>query len=524
MNLVLIAIVVLPMASALVAVLLSERRATTAGRVSTTVMGVVVTAVAVIAVTVARGGQVSATLAGTNGRVLAGLYADRVGVVLLLLVCGVSAVVQSFARRYLHGDKRAAWFFAATGLLTSATTAMVTAVTLIEFAVAWTIAGGALCLLLGMYSPLPAAREGVRRTVRAFVIGDGALWLAVMLITTRWGNIDLRLLGEEMPRIGADRGILELVTCLLVIAALTRSAQLPFQRWLPATLAAPTPVSALLHAGVVNAGGVLLARLGPLFAASTLGMHLVFVAGAATAVYGTVLMVAKPDVKGALAHSTMGQMGFMFMTFGLGAFAAAVFHLVAHGMYKATLFLGAGAAVHRQVRHGATPPTHRPRRTRLVVAAVLSLAIPAGALIGTVALLPPHAHGAGSGALLIFAWASGARASWGWLRRGATPVAAFAALAAIALTAMAYVKLLYVATGFLAPMLADPGRAAVTPWLLVVVVAVMLALALLQAAPWPGLLGKLHQSVYVFALNAGHVVVSRSTPSLFGIRRRLGTQ
>ena len=522
MNLVLIAVVVLPMVSALVAVLLGERRGAAAGRVGAAVMGVEVAAVVMIAVAVVRGGQVSATLAVANGTVLAGLYADRVGAVLLLLVCGVSAVVQSFARRYLHGDRRAAWFFAATGLLTSATVAMVTAVTLIGFAIAWTIAGGALCLLLGMYSTLPAAREGVRRTVRAFAIGDGALWLAVALATTRWGNIDLHLLGEQMPRMGADQGVMKLVAGLLVVAALARSAQLPFQRWLPATLAAPTPVSALLHAGVVNAGGVLLARLGPLFADSTLAMHLVFVAGAATAVYGTVLMVAKPDVKGALAHSTMGQMGFMFMTFGLGAFAAAVFHLVAHGMYKATLFLGAGAAVHRQVRHGATPPAHRLRGGRLVAAVAFSLAVPAGALISAVALLPPHAPGTGSGALLIFAWASGARASWGWLRRGPTPAAAFAALVAVALTEVVYVRLLHVATGFLASTLVPPGQVVVSPWLLAVVVIVMLALALLQATPWPGLFGELHRNMYVFALNAGHVAASRSAPSLSGVRRRLG--
>lgn len=138
---------------------------------------------------------------------------------------------------------------------------MVTAATLVGLAAAWTAAGVALCLLLGTYPQLPAARVGLARAARTFVVGDVALWLAVAVATLRWGSLDLRRLGDDAPRLAADADTVAIVACLLVVAAAARSAQVPFAGWLPATLAAPTPVSALLNAAVVNAGGVLLVRI-----------------------------------------------------------------------------------------------------------------------------------------------------------------------------------------------------------------------------------------------------------------------
>lgn len=522
MTLVLIAIVLLPALGALCAAIAGGRRGELAGRVSTAAAGVSFALVVALAVHVVLEGPVSAVLERGDGRALGGWYADRVGVVLLLLVCGVGTVVQAFAARYLRADVRAGRFFAATGLLTSATAAVVSAATLIGMAIAWTIAGVALCLLLGLYRGLPAAREGVRRTVRVFVIGDAALWLAVIIATIEWGELDLRGLAAQAPTLASDRTVLALVACLLVIAALARSAQLPLQRWLPATLAAPTPVSALLHAGVVNAGGVLLVKLSPLFGASAVATHLAFFAGAATAVYGTTLMLVKPDVKGALAHSTMGQMGFMIMTCGLGAFAAAIFHLVAHGMYKATLFLGSGAAVHRHVRHVKAPPA-RPLGPRARVgAAALAVLAPALALGGAAALLHPAVGGPkGSGALLVFAWATGAWTAWGWLRRHPSPTGTLALLAAIVVAALGYVAVLSAVTKFLAPGITGAGAATVSPWLLAPVLAALALATLVRLAPTRVGLSELHKTLYVLALDAGHVSArsGRHPARVIGLRR-----
>ena len=162
----------------------------------------------------------------------------------------------------------------------------------------------------------------------------------MLAATATRGNVDLRAGGSF------DGPLVPVLGVLVVLAALSRSAQVPFHRWLPATLAAPTPVSALLHAGVVNAGGILIIRMAPL-ATDDLARALTIVAGAATMAYGAAVMIVKPDVKGALAHSTTAQMGFMILTCGLGLWAAAVIHLVAHGFYKATLFLSSGSAVAR---------------------------------------------------------------------------------------------------------------------------------------------------------------------------------
>ena len=182
---------------------------------------------------------------------------DQLAVAVLLLIFGVSTVAQAFAVRYLAGDARAWWFTAGASLLTAASAVMVTATTLVGIAAGWTAAGVALCLLLGTYWQLPSARDGVRRAGVAFLIGDAALWTAVGLISVRTGTVTL----ADLPAAQLEGVLAPVVAVLIVVAALSRSAQLPFHRWLPATLAAPTPVSALLHAGVVNAGGILLIRL-----------------------------------------------------------------------------------------------------------------------------------------------------------------------------------------------------------------------------------------------------------------------
>ena len=515
----LVALVLLPLSGAVTATVLGSRRAEMCARTgAVATAGSFVLAVA-LTVAVALGGPVSAVLTSSDGRLVVGLRADQIGVVLLLLVSGVSAVVQSFARRYLRGDAHAVRFFAATGLLTAATAVMVTSATLIGFAVAWTVAGVALCLLLGLYRTVPAARDGVRRTVRVFAIGDVALWLAVLIMTARWGNLDLRRLGDVIPSMTDETGSLTLVACLLVVAAMARSAQVPLQGWLPATLAAPTPVSALLHAGVVNAGGVLLVTMSPIFAAAPVAMYLAFAVGGVTAVYGTLLMLVKPDIKGALAHSTMGQMGFMIMTCGLGWFAAAVFHLVAHGMYKAALFLGSGSAIQGHVRHRTAPPLPAVPRATLVTLAPFAVLLPAAALLGAAAVLPAPIGGIDAEALLVFAWASGVWLTWGWLRRHPTPAGALVAVPVLAVVGACYVGLVGKVTGFLAPALAGTPDAGASPWLLAVVLAVMAAVTAVRYAPsGPGFIRELHKVLYVRALSRGHVT-ARPRP---GLRRGRG--
>lgn len=444
-----------------------------------------------LAVGASRGEQVSTALGVAEFRV------DRLTAVLLLLVFGVSGIVQTFAIRYLAGDPRAAWFAGGAGLLTAASAGLTAAGTLITLAGCWTLAGLALCLLLATYWHLPAARDGVRRTATAFVIGDLALWTAVVLATATWGRIELganaQIEGMLVPVLGI----------LVVLAALSRSAQIPFHRWLPATLAAPTPVSALLHAGVVNAGGILLIRLAPL-STDDLARALTIAAGAATMIYGATVMLVKPDVKGELAHSTTAQMGFMILTCGLGLWAAAVIHLFAHGFYKATLFLSSGSAIARHRRREALPPVAPPSGRERLARASAAVVLPGLALGLALAVVPTSAGDhAAEQALLIFAWATGAAVMWGWLRRRPGPAAALAGLGVLVAAATSYVAIIGALSGFLAPSLPPAGLSATSVWLLTATA--LAALGVLAAVRRSRGAVRLQRALYAGALSAGHI-------------------
>ena len=377
MNAVLAVLLLGPLVMAAAAALIGRRRPRLAGRLGAATAGLGFLGAAVLAVAAAVGHPASLAIGS-----IPAASADRLAVVLLLLVFGVSAIVQTYAIRYLAGDDRAGWFSAVAGLLTSASATLMAADTLVVLALGWTAAGVALCLLLATYWQLPAARDGVRRTAVSFLIGDLALWSAVGLIAATQGTVELGALAE----MSLGGPIVALAAALVVVAALSRSAQIPFHRWLPATLAAPTPVSALLHAGVVNAGGVLLIKLSPVVTSSGPVQALIIIAGLATLAYGAAIMLAKPDIKGALAHSTMAQMGFMILTCGLGLWAAAVFHLVAHGFYKATLFLSSGSAIAYRRRKRALPPVAP--RSRSAIPALLLPAIGIGLALLVVPMGP----------------------------------------------------------------------------------------------------------------------------------------
>ncbi|MBB5490475.1 proton-conducting transporter transmembrane domain-containing protein [Nocardiopsis metallicus] len=499
MSALLVMAVALPGLAALVCVLASERLGDRAGALGAAAAAAALCAVVPTAFSALSQSPVTAP----------GLFADRLSVVMLALVLGVSAVVQSYANRYLSGDPRQARLIAAMGATTTAVAVLVSSATFGVLVAAWVASGLGLLVMLAQRSDLPAARTGLRRTAAAHAVGDLALIAAAAVLWTTIGGLDLRgveagaqeLAGQQLHLFGVGVPAAPLVACLLLVAAMGRCALVPLHRWLPATLAAPTPVSAFMHAGLVNAGGFLLVRMGPVFGASGLATHLAFTVGALTALYGTALMLARPDAKGALAYSTIGQMGFMVMACALGAFAAVVFHLVAHGMYKATLFLSVDSAIHNRKRHRAVPlpapagtgwpPPLRLAAAALVPAAAISLAL---ATFARGALEQP-----GAIVLLAFAWFSAARALWVWL--GATPGRAAVGMGAAASVCVAYAALVAVAKDFLGPVLGEAAHSA-SPWLVLVPAAVMAALSLV----WFRSSQSTRSVLYTRALDAGTVV------------------
>ena len=511
MSVVLIGVVTLPLLTSLSALIAGSRHARLVARLGATVAGAGFVGALLTGLDVTVHGPVSATLRSADGSLIAQLGANRLSALLLVLVYGVSTIAQIFALRYLACDSRSGWFTAGTGVLTAASAGLMTSGTFIGLAFCWTMAGTALCLLLATYWELPAARDGVRRAAAAFVLGDLALWSAVGLLTPHWGNVSLFALGHN--RFEHPSPILVAASGLIVVAALSRSAQIPFHRWLPATLAAPTPVSALLHAGVVNAGGVLLVRLSPLVSGSAIAMGVAFIAGALSMVYGGVVMLTKSDIKGSLVYSTMAQMGFMVSTCGLGLSAAAVFHLVGHGFYKATLFLSSGSAIAKRRQKAARSPAPTLAPPRWAAIHVAAMLLPAAALYAATGVVrPPAVEHASARALLVFAWATAAAALTGWLARNPGVWAALTGALALFAAATGYVALVSAVTRFLAPDLPPvlvPAAASVG----IATVAVILgALTLLRQATPNGWAGRLQRALYTKALVAGHIPATRPRP------------
>jgi len=303
---------------------------------------------------------------------------------------------------------------------------------------------------------------------------------------------------------------LAVVAVLLTVAGISRSALVPVHQWLPSTIAAPTPVSALLHAGVVNGAGMLLVRLAPVFGSSAAATHLAFAAGAVTACYATTVMLVRSDVKGNLAWSTAGQMGFMTLQAAIGAFPAALLHIVGHGMYKAALFLGAGSSVSGHLHHRQRPaPLVVGRGVRLVVA----LLVPAAALSVAYLVFHPHLSTAARVLVTVFAWATAARAVHGWLHSApfrpvpAVATAAFGAAAGV----FAYVGGLTAVEAFVDPALpaavAEPVSSAV---LVATLATAALVGAVVSLSPGERM-RRLRSRVYAMALTSAPVASRLTT-------------
>lgn len=464
----------------------------------------------VVVVVVAVDGPIAAVVEGGDGDALVGLHASRVTALLGLLTTGVGLVVQSFADRHLQRDLRERRFFILASLLTAATTTVALAATLSLLSTSWIVAGLALAALVTHRATWAPARRSARRTLRMLWVGDASLLVATLLAVVSIGEIDLRssagaateLANASIPVLGGN--VLWVVAVLLTVAGISRSALVPLHQWLPSTIAAPTPVSALLHAGVVNGAGMLLVRLAPVFGSSAAATHLAFAAGAVTAWYATTVMLVRSDVKGKLAWSTSGQMGFMTVQVAIGAFPAALLHIVGHGMYKATLFLGAGSAVTDHFHHEQRPPPHVIAQSlRLGVA----LLVPAAALVAAYLVIRPHLSTAAYVLVTVFAWATAARAVDGWLRSApfrpvpAVATAAFGAAAGV----FAYVGGLTAVETFVAPAL--PGEAA-EPVSSALLVATLAAIAFVVAVVWltPGQrMRTLRSRVYALVLTSAPV-------------------
>lgn len=277
-----------------------------------------------------------------------GFIANEISWLMATLILFVSAVVHTFSRCYMAGDRHYRRFFLLLNLVTISTLLMVAADNVIYLMFFWTLSNLMLVLLMIHKSEWSAAKNSGWLALKTFAIGLLFLVMGISLMAFESGTLSLHDIAENSANL-TDL-IRFLALCCVIIAAFSQSGCWPFHRWLISSLNSPTPVSALMHAGLVNGGGLLLTRLAPIFLHDGLLLDAVFVFALVTLVMGGTMKLLQSDYKRMLACSTMTQMGFMMMQCGLGLFPAALAHLCWHGLFKAFLFLKSGSVIseHRQ--------------------------------------------------------------------------------------------------------------------------------------------------------------------------------
>lgn len=281
----------------------------------------------------------------TNSAMDLGVRMDPVTCVMLLLVVGFGAINIRYSTTYLQGDpgreRYVRWLLLTLGTVTS----LVIANNLAVVVLAWCATSVALHQLLTFYSDRSAAIIAAHKKFLVSRLADVCLLVCLVLIYRNVGSFNLTQIGQWAQAHADLTPSMHMAAVCMVIAVALKSAQLPFHGWLTQVMEAPTPVSALLHAGVVNIGGFVLIRLAPWMAYAHVAQFLLVVIGLVSAVVAALIMSTRISVKVSLAWSTCAQMGWMLVQCGLGLWQLAMFHLVAHSLYKAHAFLSAGQAV-----------------------------------------------------------------------------------------------------------------------------------------------------------------------------------
>ncbi|MCE9574176.1 MAG: NADH-quinone oxidoreductase subunit L [Deltaproteobacteria bacterium] len=308
-----------------------------------------------------------------------GVRVDAVTCAMLLLVAGIGLVIIRYSRTYLDGDPGLARYLRWLLLTLAAVTSLVIANNLLIIAIAWTATSLALHQLLTFYADRPAALIAAHKKFLVSRFADACLWTCLALIQTNVGSLELDRIAAWANATPALTPSMQLAAVLVVLAVALKSAQLPFHGWLIQVMEAPTPVSALLHAGIVNIGGFVMIRLAPLMAHAAPAQLLLVGLGLTSALIAALVMTTRISVKVALAWSTCAQMGLMLVQCGLGAWHLALLHLVAHSLYKAHAFLESGSAVDRWRLHALRARAPRPSWRRLGASAAIALG---GAALG----------------------------------------------------------------------------------------------------------------------------------------------
>ena len=285
---------------------------------------------------------------GADWKVDFAFYIDQLTLCMLMVVTGVGFLIHVFSIGYMHHDEGFGKFFAFLNLFLFSMLILVMGANLLMTFIGWEGVGLCSFLLIGFWNKNDAFNAAAQKAFVMNRIGDLGFLIGIFLIFIAFGTVQYSELNSLMGAISTvNQPLLVWAAICLFIGAVGKSAQIPLFTWLPDAMAGPTPVSALIHAAtMVTAGVYLVIRMNGLFTAVPDVQQLILWIGVATAVIGALIGTSQNDIKKVLAYSTVSQLGFMFIALGVGAYTAALFHVITHAFFKALLFLGSGSVIH----------------------------------------------------------------------------------------------------------------------------------------------------------------------------------
>jgi NADH-quinone oxidoreductase subunit L len=284
-------------------------------------------------------------LVAGNFRVGFSILTDPLSVFMMLIVTGVGSLIVAYSLGYMDGDDEERRYFAYMSLFVFSMLMLVQGGNLLFLLIGWGLVGLSSYLLIGFHHERPSAVAAAKKAFIMNAFGDATMALAFFLLIQKTGSLDFDVVFAKAD--GLSQTVLVLVALGLLGGAVAKSAQLPLQTWLPDAMEGPTPVSALIHAAtMVTAGVYLIVRTHPLFELAPNVQDTAAVLGTLTLLMAGLIALVQTDIKRVIAYSTMSQIGYMFLGAGIGAYANAMFLLMAHAFFKALLFLGAGIVIH----------------------------------------------------------------------------------------------------------------------------------------------------------------------------------
>ena len=275
------------------------------------------------------------------------LLIDHLSLTMMLIVTGVGALIHIYSIGYMHDDERVNSFFAQMNLFTFSMLLLVMGANYLVLFIGWEGVGLCSYLLIGFWFKNPAYNYAARKAFVMNRIGDLGFILGIILLFFTFKSVTFADIFAQAGGFPAGTPVITVITLLLLVGAVGKSAQIPLFTWLPDAMAGPTPVSALIHAAtMVTAGIYMIARSSILYNLAPVTLNIIIVIGLATAIMAAIIGLKQNDIKKVLAYSTVSQLGYMFLALGLGAYSAGVFHVTTHAFFKALLFLGAGSVIH----------------------------------------------------------------------------------------------------------------------------------------------------------------------------------